>query len=303
MNARTAIVRSLAVLPFLLLSVVLAPKSPAGAPLETVSILTGVVTGRLVSSVDGSPFAHANLIVLGTRRGAVAAGDGIFRITEVPTGDHDLRIMRPGFRPLTIPIRVRLGENRLGDVSIELPTPPAPVEIGVHAEVRPSELEIRIRPTHSRIVVGDKPAFDVRIINHGTRPVFLVQSVDASDAGASPRVKLEITGPEGGYVVSPVMRCGNRNGVRLSDFVEVGPEGEFDPYAGGWLGSNLMHGSFAKAGLYTATFRYATSDTNARAWAEGPCIDCALYSTLRDLLAQVPAVDLVDSVKFRVDRR
>ena len=182
------------------------------------------------------------------------------------------------------------------------PRPRVPVAVGVHARVRPDQLEATIRPTSRRIRVGDAPSFEVRIRNRGSEPVWLVRSVDASDAWASPRVTIDIEGPNQGYVVPRLLRCGTNNGVRSEDFAEVPAGGEFDPFSGGWLPGHLARGKFTQPGRYRASFRYVTAETDPRPWAAGPCNDCQLHSEVRERLAQVPAVDLLATVDFEVRR-
>ncbi len=172
--------------------------------------------------------------------------------------------------------------------------------IGALAAIRPGELEATIHPVKSKYRVGDTPEFHVRIRNRGEAAVLLVQSVDASDAWASPRVNIDIAGPDSGFVVAPLVRCGNNNGISAADFAEVGPGKEFDPYAGGWLDSKVRNGRLAKPGRYAATFRYVTKETNPRHWMGGPCGTCDLAPTLRDLLARVPAVELTATTTFEV---
>jgi hypothetical protein len=194
------------------------------------------------------------------------------------------------------------GENDVGDIVIEHPDDVVPdsVAIGSRAPVRPGDLEASIRSRKPRYRIGETPEFRVRIRNRGAASVLLVQSVDDSDWWASPRVNIGIEGPSGGFVVPVHVRCGNNNGVSAADIAKVGPGKEFDPYAGGWLDSRLHSGRFTKPGRYTATFRYATTETDARRWMEGPCLNCDLPGILRDLLVQVPAVELTATTEFDV---
>ena len=288
MNARTAAVQLSALLA-------LASIPPAPAPAAT-------VVGRVFDSTERKPLGFAMVVVVGTRRGAHADEDGTFRITDVPEGTYTLRIELPGLRRASQEIVVRAGENRLGDVLVAKPAPPAPVEIGTRTPVRAEDLVVTIRPMSNRFVVGDSPAFEVRIHNRSAEPALLVQSVDASDAWASPAVTIDIGGPEGGFRSGGGARCGNNNGVNPDDFVEVPPGGSFDPYAGGWVGANVRDGKFALPGKYTATFRYRTTNTDARTWMGGPCTDCEMGATYRDLLARVPAVELEAKTSFHVLR-
>jgi len=263
---------------------------------------TGSVRGRAVLAPDHRPAAYANVVVLGTGRGALADEQGRFVVRLVPLGSHTLFVAVIGARPLRPQIDVVPGENDIGDIVIEHPDAfdPDSVAIGSQAAVRPDDLEATIRPAKPRYRIGDTPEFRVRIRNRGAASVFLVQSVDDSDWWASPRVNIGIEGPSGGFVVPVLVRCGNNNGVSAADIAKVGPGKEFDPYAGGWLDARLRGGRFTKPGRYTATFRYVTTETDARRWMAGPCSNCDLPEILRDLLVQVPAVELTATTEFEI---
>jgi hypothetical protein len=285
MIVRTTALALLAALPALL---------PPTLPPEPATLV-----GRLVSSIDGSPVAGATVVVLGTRRGAMSDEEGNFGITEVSPGTYTLRIVQVGFRPQSHEIVVTSGVQRLGDVIFAQPAPPPPLTIGANTPVGPGDLEVTIRPARKHIVVGDSPVFEVRIRNRASVPVVLVQSVDGSDIGKSPKVTIEITGPEDGYVLRSSGRCGNTNGVGPGDFVEVGPGEEFDPYAGGCIGSR---GRFERPGKFTATFRYSTTETDPRRWMAGPWLGSDVSESDREIFSRVPAVVLEAKTSFIVLR-
>ena len=56
---------------------------------------TGTVTGRVLAGKE--PGGFANVIVVGTRRGAQADENGNFTITLVPVGSHTIKIQAPRF--------------------------------------------------------------------------------------------------------------------------------------------------------------------------------------------------------------
>ena len=205
------------------------------------------VTGRLYQSElpRPRPLAHAAVVVLGTRHGAMADEEGRFVITDVPAGTYTLSIRMSGMRPTTRTIDVGEDELRLDDILVDPLVDP--VAVGARASVQARDLVATIRSPET-LHVGDAPSFEVRIENRGSAPTWLVRSVDGSDSGASPRVTIDITGPEGGFVRPSLLRCGNRNGVAPQDFVEVPSGGKFDPFAGHWWPASITHGKFARPG-------------------------------------------------------
>lgn len=58
---------------------------------------TGTITGRVVDAATQQPVSDVNVIVEGTRRGAVSAADGTFAIVGVPAGSQTVRARRIGF--------------------------------------------------------------------------------------------------------------------------------------------------------------------------------------------------------------
>ena len=165
--------------------------------------------------------------------------------------------------------------------------------------VSTADLQAAIHPA-GRFHVGDKATFEVRIRNRSRNTAYLVTGVDASDAGASPRVTIDIEGPPGGWPVRPMVRGGNTNGVSFDDVIEV-PAGEsFDPYRNGWHSAILDSVRFAKPGRYKATFRYDTTNTDPRSWMGRPCGDCPVAESFREMLEEIPAVTLTATTTFEV---
>ena len=58
---------------------------------------TGTITGRVIDAITQQPVADVNVVVEGTRRGAVSGADGTFTIGGVPAGSQTVRARRIGF--------------------------------------------------------------------------------------------------------------------------------------------------------------------------------------------------------------
>jgi outer membrane receptor protein involved in Fe transport len=58
---------------------------------------TGTITGVVTSAADGAPCAYANVILDGTRLGAMCMGDGRYTIRGVPPGTYTVRVLMMGF--------------------------------------------------------------------------------------------------------------------------------------------------------------------------------------------------------------
>ncbi len=77
---------------------------------------TGTVKGRVMEGKN--PGAYANVIIVGTQRGAQTGDDGFFTITNVPVGTHSMRVQLPGFESKTQAITVNSGLNEIGTITL-----------------------------------------------------------------------------------------------------------------------------------------------------------------------------------------
>jgi TonB-linked SusC/RagA family outer membrane protein len=64
------------------------PVAGVAAPIPAPPALMGSITGRVFDASTGEPLASAQVVVEGTNRGAVTAGDGRFTIANVPAGTY-----------------------------------------------------------------------------------------------------------------------------------------------------------------------------------------------------------------------
>ena len=70
---------------------------------------TGNVSGRVVDAASQQPLANVNIVVVGTRQGAVSQADGSFLVVNVPAGVQQVRASRIGFAPQDVPTTVVAG--------------------------------------------------------------------------------------------------------------------------------------------------------------------------------------------------
>src|SRR5207302_5351152 len=80
---------------------------------------TGIVTGRVTEQGSGQPLVAAQVTIVGTTRGVVTQEDGTYRLTGVPAGSAQLRVLRIGYRAATQPITVTAGGTTTVDVALE----------------------------------------------------------------------------------------------------------------------------------------------------------------------------------------
>src|SRR6267378_2508582 len=66
----------------------------------------GTITGRVSDSLSGQGIAVATVTVVGTGLSARSGEDGRYRITDVPVGEHTVRVVRIGYSSVTKPVTV-----------------------------------------------------------------------------------------------------------------------------------------------------------------------------------------------------
>ena len=74
--------------------------------------LSGVLTGTVVRSDSGGPFAGAEVLVSGSTDTAVTNDSGHFSLRGLPTGTRTLRVRALGWQPVLIPIELSQREAR-----------------------------------------------------------------------------------------------------------------------------------------------------------------------------------------------
>ena len=78
---------------------------------------TGTVRGKITETDGGAAVASAQVVVVGTRLGAISQPTGEYVITGVPTGQQTIRVMRIGYTPADKEVTVAAsGEVRAGSI-------------------------------------------------------------------------------------------------------------------------------------------------------------------------------------------
>ena len=111
-----------------LMALMLAAAAASPATAQT----TGQILGRAIDADTRTPVVSAEITIVGREIRALTSERGDFILTAVPTGEHQLRVERIGYRPTVVTVRVRAG--RTTQVTVILRTAPVEVE-AVAAEV------------------------------------------------------------------------------------------------------------------------------------------------------------------------
>lgn len=79
---------------------------------------SGAITGRVTESGTGQPVADAQVVVVGTTRGARTDAEGRYRITDVPAGAAQVRALRIGYSSAAQTVTVGSGESASADFAL-----------------------------------------------------------------------------------------------------------------------------------------------------------------------------------------
>lgn len=79
---------------------------------------TGRVTGRVIDQLQ-RPLAGAQVIVVGTRRGAITNDEGSYTITDAPVGTQTIRARLIGYSVAESPVVVAAGQTATADFSLK----------------------------------------------------------------------------------------------------------------------------------------------------------------------------------------
>lgn len=151
---------------------------------------SGTVSGRVVDRVTQQPIVAAQIVIVGTTRGAVTADDGRFRIAAVPVGTHQLRALRIGYQAGAQTITVTAG----GTATAEFMLAPAAVQLDVVVTTATGESQRRretgnavttVQPSQERLAVSTNVS---QVLQASAPGVTVSQS--GGTTGSAPRIRI-----------------------------------------------------------------------------------------------------------------
>lgn len=81
---------------------------------------TGSVRGRVTDAANGRGMAEVQVVVDGTRLGAVTNSNGDYTVNAVPAGNRTLTVRRIGYQPVTRTVNVASGIGATVDVTLRV---------------------------------------------------------------------------------------------------------------------------------------------------------------------------------------
>ncbi len=112
-SPRTLLSRSFALLPLFVLGLVVSM-----SPVVWAAVATGVIEGRIFNPRSGTVVEGARVSVEAASLVTFSNADGVFRLTEVPAGNAQLRIFYTGITPQIETISVVAGQTVQRDITL-----------------------------------------------------------------------------------------------------------------------------------------------------------------------------------------
>lgn len=219
---------------------------------------TGEIAGRVIDAKTNQPLGYANIVIVGTSRGAMSLDDGRFSLPQVPAGTYTVKVMMMGYKTVERPgVVVNAGQKAEVNVTLEetiVATTQVINVVGEREAVDVTSSDVRSGVTSEQI--QEMPvdnAVDAIALKTG-----VVKTGDELHArgGRSGEIQMQIDGvpvddPLGGGAMGVGML-----GVQGSDFIAGGMDAEYGNAQSGVINIQTKEGG----PVFGGEFRYMTDD-------------------------------------------
>lgn len=127
----------------------------------------GTVTGVVRNAANANPLSGATVTVAGTNLSNTSGADGVYTLSNVPTGSQTLNVTATGFIAGTVPIAVTDGQTVTQNISLSPTLPPGEIRITLNWQhyggSAPNDLDMHL--------IGPNPdgsCFEINFTNLGS---------------------------------------------------------------------------------------------------------------------------------------
>jgi len=219
---------------------------------------TGVIKGKIIDKKTKQPLGFANVVIVGTSKGAMSLDNGEFTVQGVPVGTHTIKAMMMGYKTIERPnVVVNAGETVELTFTLDETIVATTQEILVTGErkmVDVTSSDVRSSVTDEQ--VKDMPvdsAVDAIALKTG-----IVKTGDELHArgGRSGEIQMQIDGvPVDDPLGASAMNVGLL-GVSGSEFIAGGMDAEYGNAQSGVINISTKEGG----SVFGGEFRFMTDD-------------------------------------------
>jgi TonB-dependent starch-binding outer membrane protein SusC len=250
---------------------------PAGLHAQGDGTITGVVTDQATQQ----PVAGAQVVVMGTQRGAMTDQQGRFSIPGVPAGSYEIRARRLGYAPTALRVTVAAGGTETANFALATSARTLD-EVVVNAVTGQEQRRVEVGVNTGNINVGDLnkgPITKFTDVLQGRVPGVMVQGA-VGTTGGSQRIRIRGANSlslsnEPIYYIDGVQASNGRGGFTLggqdySRISDINPDEVENIEVLKGPAASALYGSAAANGVVLITTRRGRPGrTIWRTYAEG----------------------------------
>jgi hypothetical protein len=219
---------------------------------------TGTIKGRIIDKKTQQPLGFANVVIVGTSKGAMSLDNGEFTIQGVPVGTHKVKAMMMGYKTIEEPTVV-VNANQVTDLRFEL----AETIVATTQEILVTGERKMVDVTSSdvRTSVTDEQVKDMPVDNAVDAIALKTGIVRTGDelharGGRTGEIQMQIDGvPVDDPLGAASMEVGLL-GVSGSEFIAGGMDAEFGNAQSGVINISTKEGG----SVFGGEFRFMTDD-------------------------------------------
>jgi outer membrane receptor for ferrienterochelin and colicin len=219
---------------------------------------TGEIVGLVKDAKTNQPLGYANVVVVGTTRGAMSLDDGKFRVTAVPAGTYTVKVLMMGYKTVEQP-NVVVSAGQVVDLNFTLEETVVATTQVINVVAERKVVDVTASDVRSGVTSEQIQEMPVdNVVDAIALKTGVVKTGDELHArgGRGGEIQMQIDGvpvddPLGGGAVEVGML-----GVQGSEFVAGGMDAEYGNAQSGVINIATKEGG----PVFGGEFRYMTDD-------------------------------------------
>jgi len=219
---------------------------------------TGTIAGKIIDQKTKQPLGYANVVIVGTAKGAMSLENGEFSVPGVPVGTYTIKAMMMGYKTIEMPaVAVNSGETTELTFTME-ETIVAETQV---IEVLGERKMIEVTSSDVRAAVSDEQILEMPVDNAIDAIALTTGIVRTGDdlharGGRSGEIQMQIDGVQVNDPLSGSAMEVGLLGVQGSEIVTGGMDAEYGNAQSGVINITTKEGG----SVFGGEFRYMTDD-------------------------------------------